>query len=114
MIKTRGPRALLSITKQGIEKLSDLLKNSSAIGIKVGVNRKGCNGLSYTMDYIYTENRMDEKIIVNNIAVYIQPQALFYIIGSEMDFVVSDLKSEFTFSNPNAKGKCGCGESFSM
>ena len=66
------------------------------------------------MNYVHDENDTYEKVTVNDIVIYIEPKALLFIIGTEVDFVETKLQSEFTFTNPNATGTCGCGESFSL
>ena len=114
--RTVAKRAL-TLTTRAIARVEELLQNNNlAIGIQIGVRRRGCNGLSYTMDYVYNENDLDgvERVANGNTTVYIQPSALLHVIGSEMDYVNTQLTSEFSFSNPNTTGVCGCGESFSV
>jgi len=70
--------------------------------------------MSYTMDYAEKPPVGDELVKKAGVNVYVDPKALMHVIGTEMDFVEDRLKSEFVFSNPNAKGECGCGESFNV
>lgn len=70
--------------------------------------------MAYVLNYADHANQFDEKVEINGGIVYIDPRALMHIIGTKMDFVDNDLVSEFVFHNPNAKGTCGCGESFNV
>lgn len=83
-------------------------------GVKIDVKRRGCNGYSYVMDYVKKEdiNKMDEVVEDKGVKVVIDNRALLFVVGTEMDFIDNEIKSEFVFNNPNAKGTCGCGESF--
>ena len=76
----------------------------------------GCNGYSYTMDYALQSEELKkyEQVESHGVKVFVDPPAIFYILGTQMDYVETALSTEFTFVNPNSKGECGCGESFNV
>ena len=79
------------------------------------MRRRGCNGYSYVMDYVkpnQIDPKLDEVVEDKGVRVVIDKKALMFVVGTEMDFIDNEIKSEFVFNNPNAKGTCGCGESF--
>ncbi len=77
-----------------------------------GSASRGCSGLSYTLEYADEKGKFDEIVEDKGVTVLIDPKAVMFILGTEMDFVEDKLQNGFTFSNPNEKGRCGCGESF--
>ena len=83
-------------------------------GVRLGVKTRGCNGLSYTLDFTTKIQEFDEHVQDKGIDIYIDPRALMYVVGTKMDYVEGKLQSEFIFENPNATDSCGCGESFSV
>ena len=108
-------KAALSLTNAAKSRLNDIIsKKSNTLGIRIGVRTRGCNGLSYTMNFIDKVNKLDEYIKEDNINIYIEPKSLLYLVGTTMDYVDTETVSEFVFVNPNAKSKCGCGESFNV
>ena len=83
-------------------------------GVRVGVMNGGCAGMSYTMDYADAAKPLDEIIEDKGVKIFIEPKAIMFLIGTEMDFVREKLGARFVFNNPNQTAACGCGESVSI
>eukprot|EP00069_Balaena_mysticetus_P019803 bmy_12566T0 len=102
-------------TPSAVNKIKQLLKDKPEhVGLKVGVRTRGCNGLSYTLEYTKTKGDSDEEVVQDGVRVFIEKKAQLTLLGTEMDYVEDKLSSEFVFNNPNIKGTCGCGESFNI
>jgi iron-sulfur cluster assembly protein len=114
--KVRARPAAITLTAAAERRITDLMTNApdGAIGVKLSTPRRGCSGLAYSVDYVTEENAFDEKIETPGGAFYVDGGSLLYLIGSTMDWVEDDFAAGFTFANPNAKGACGCGESFTV
>lgn len=108
---------ILKVTDQASDQLKKIIKSgpSDAIGVIVGIDKAGCNGYSYKLDFA-KKNDVDNLDFVqkNNVKIFIDPKATMFLLGSEMDYSTDKLSSRFIFKNPNEKSTCGCGESFSF
>ena len=87
---------------------------SSAIGVRVGVKTGGCAGMSYIMEYANEAKPNEEVIEEKGVKVFIDPNAIIYLLGTEMDYKQEKFSSQFVFKNPNETERCGCGESFKV
>ena len=115
--KTRAaPKAAVVLTKAAERRVADLMAKApeDAIGVKLSTPRRGCSGLAYSVDYVTEEAKFDEKIETPGGVLYIDGASVLYLIGSTMNWVEDDFTAGFVFANPNAKGACGCGESFTV
>ena len=116
---TKTPRArpaAVLLTPAAEARIADLMAKApeGAIGVKLSTPRRGCSGLAYSVDYVNEETKFDEKIETPGGTFYIDGGSVLYLVGSTMDWVEDDFAAGFTFENPNAKGSCGCGESFTV
>ena len=109
-----APKAAVQLTERAEARIAELMTKApeDAIGVKLSTPRRGCSGLAYSVDYVSEEVAMDEKIETPGGVFYIDGASVLYLIGSTMDWVEDDFSAGFVFANPNAKGACGCGESF--
>lgn len=110
----RATRQAMMVTEAAAERIQALLarRDKPSVGVRIGVRSRGCSGLSYTLEFADEKGKFDEVVEDKGITVLIDPKAVMFILGTEMDYVEEQLQSGFTFRNPNEKGRCGCGESF--
>ena len=115
-VKTRTRPAALTLTPSAEARITRLMGQApeGAIGVKLSTPRRGCSGLAYSVDYVTEADPFDEKIETAGGALYVDGGSILYLIGSVMDWVEDDFTAGFVFANPNAKGACGCGESFTV
>jgi iron-sulfur cluster assembly accessory protein len=113
--KLQATRAAITLTPQAVDRCREILKkNPQMVGLRIGVKQRGCNGLAYTLEYANEKQKFDEVVENNGVKIFIDKKAQLSLIGTEMDYVHTDLSSEFVFHNPNIKTTCGCGESFQV
>ena len=114
--KTRARPAAVMLTPSAEGRIAELMAQApeGAIGVKLSTPKRGCSGLAYSVDYVTEEAKFDEKIVTPGGTFYIDGASVLYLVGSTMDWVEDDFSAGFVFENPNAKGACGCGESFTV
>ena len=114
--KVRARRAAITLTPAADARIAELMSRApaEAIGVKLSTPRRGCSGLAYSVDYVTSENAFDEKIETPGGTFYVDGASVLYLVGSVMDWREDDFAAGFVFDNPNAKGACGCGESFTV
>jgi len=108
------PLPAITITEAAAERVKALIGNSEkpVKGLRVGVKPQGCSGMSYFVEYADEANATEDLVEDKGVKIFIDPAAILFLIGSEMDYVEDKFNSGFVFNNPNEKGRCGCGESF--
>jgi len=115
-IKVAVPRALpplMQMTERAASRLRKLYEGANKGQLlRIGVNTRGCSGMSYDMSFVDAALPGDERVTDHGVDVLVDRKATLFLIGTVMDYEVKDLESGFTFTNPNEKGRCGCGESF--
>jgi len=105
----------ISLTTSAAERVrSYLASRGRGVGLRVGVQKTGCNGWAYVLDYADSIDAGDVVFENGDVKVIVDPDSLALIDGTEVDFVKDGLNEMFRFSNPNVKGECGCGESFNV
>ena len=108
--------APLTLTPGAEARIADLMANApeGTIGVKLSTPRRGCSGLAYSVDYVTEAVPFDERIETPGGLFFVDGASVLYLIGSTMDWQDDDFTAGFVFENPNAKGACGCGESFTV
>jgi len=103
-----------TLTDRAVARVKALIARTEepVLGLRIGVNARGCSGLAYSVEYAHEVKRFEEVIEQDGVKVLIDPAAVMFLIGAEVDYEESSFSSGFTFTNPNAVGACGCGESF--
>jgi iron-sulfur cluster assembly protein len=107
---------VMSLTDAAAERIRGIMDNAdtTVIGVRVGVRNGGCAGMSYTVDYADAVRPGDEVVEDKGVRVLIDPKAVLFLLGTEMDFKATKLASQFVFNNPNQTSACGCGESVAI
>ena len=105
----------ISVTNSALEHITEQLKTrGQGLGIRVGVNTTGCSGMAYVLEFVDKIEKGDEVFENQGVKIVVDPKSLVYLKGTQMDYVKQGVNEGFEFKNPNAKGECGCGESFSV
>ena len=108
--------AVMTMTQAAADRVNAIVANSGpdAKGIRVGIKKGGCAGMEYTINLVTEPNAKDDHITHEGANVWIDPAAVLYLLGTQMDFEVTTLRSGFVFNNPNQTSACGCGESVEL
>lgn len=103
----------VKLTENAAMRIREIISNAEGkyVGVRVGVTNGGCAGMSYTMDYASEAKPFEEVVEDKGVKVFIDPKAILFLIGTELDFVREKLGARFVFHNPNQTSACGCGES---
>ena len=107
---------IIKLSDSAAERIKKIMSKaeSSAVGVRIRVKSGGCAGMSYIMEYAKEAKPEDEVIEDKGVKVFIDPAAVIYLLGTEMDFKKDEFSSSFVFKNPNETERCGCGESFKV
>ena len=107
--------AVMTLTPDAAERVKTIVKTSdNAAGIRVSIKKGGCAGMEYAIDLATEVNEKDDCIERDGATVFVAPEAVLYLLGTEMDYEVTKLRSGFVFNNPNQTSACGCGESVEL
>ena len=114
--RVRPRPKVVTLSDAAADRVKQIMAKSEndMLGIRIGVTNGGCAGMSYTMEYAETRNPLDEMVEDKGVTILIDPAALLFLLGTEMDYKVEKLSSGFVFNNPNETSACGCGESVSI
>lgn len=107
---------MIVLTTKAEKQIASLLekRGTPEAYLRLGVKTAGCSGLTYVMEYAEAPEEMDEVVEVGGVKILVDPKSLIYLMGTEIDYEEDVLQSGFTFKNPNKKGECGCGSSFTV
>ncbi|MGV1869645.1 Fe-S cluster assembly scaffold SufA [Agrobacterium rosae] len=108
--------AVMTMTEAAASRVKAIVENSGpeAKGLRVGIKKGGCAGMEYTIDMVTEPSAKDDLIEFQDAKVWIEPSAVLYLLGTQMDFEITKMRSGFTFTNPNQTSACGCGESVEL
>ena len=112
----RARPAAIQVTPSAADRIAALIAKAPGpvAGVRLTTPRRGCSGLAYSLDYVEAPKAGDEAVETPGGTLFVDGASLLYLIGSEMDWREDDFAAGFVFVNPNAKGSCGCGESFTV
>jgi iron-sulfur cluster assembly protein len=116
MSSPRPRPTVLSLTEAAAARVKAIMasKGPEVAGLKIGIKKGGCAGMEYTMEWATSAGKFDEVVEQDGARVIIDPQAVLYLLGTEMDYKVDKLSAQFVFNNPNQSSACGCGESVNL
>lgn len=116
MTQARPKLKVITLTEAAAERVKAIMARSEspASGLRVGIKKGGCAGMEYTMEYATEAQPMDEVIEDKGVRILIDPGAILFLLGAEMDYQSGKMSSGFVFKNPNQTSACGCGESVSL
>ena len=109
-------KQIITLTDKAVERVKILMAKADEgiLGLRVKITSTGCSGHAYKIEYAKEEKAGEEIVDQGGARIYIDPMAIMYILGSEMDYEEDTLQSQFVFNNPNEASRCGCGESFQL
>ena len=109
-------KQIITLSDNAATRIKEIMSQDqqNSIGVRVGVKSGGCAGMSYIMEYTKDLNPNDEVVEDKGVKVFVDPAAVMYLLGTEMDYKKEELSSSFVFNNPNETERCGCGESFKI
>ena len=107
--------APITVTDAAVARAAYLIGKAEhpVVGIRVGLESKGCSGFAYKIEYAEEQGKFEDVVEEQGVKFFIDPMAVMYLLGSELDYQETKMESGFVFTNPNETGRCGCGESFS-
>jgi iron-sulfur cluster assembly protein len=116
MTAMRPRPKVMTLTDKAAERVRDIMARSErrVAGLRIGVKNGGCAGMEYTMEWAERQEALDEVIEDKGVKLFIDPKAVLFLLGTEMDYKIEQLKSGFVFNNPNQTSACGCGESVQL
>ena len=116
MTAMRPRPKVMTLTETAAERVRDIVTRSErpVAGLRIGVKNGGCAGMEYTMEWAERQEALDEVVEDKGVKLFIDPKAVLFLLGTQMDYKVEQLKSGFVFNNPNQTSACGCGESVQL
>lgn len=116
MTEVRAKPKVMSLSDTAASRIKSIMagRDGDVVGLRIGVKNGGCAGMEYTMEFAQSENPLDEVVEDKGVKILIDPKAVLFLLGTEMDYQTEQLSSGFVFNNPNQTSACGCGESVSI
>ncbi len=107
---------VMTLTDAAAQRVKQIMANSddNVVGLRIGIKKGGCAGMEYTMEYASEQQQHEEVVEDKDVKILIEPKAILFLLGTEMDYRTEKLSSGFVFNNPNATSACGCGESVAI